>query len=321
MVSLQPVSVDIEAIAIDPTNPGGVTESLRYKRRAPSIRDSYDILSGIVYPVIVHEDPANPGKFVHIDGFGRISEARARGQKEIMAIVFRPMTLEQRICLRQTLGAAQEPFDAASIIRDLQQLAKERHLDITNPEHIKTLVRDLPEKVRKHERDLVMLAHWHPDAIDALGETYSKNGQAVGLDKIRGMDRILRVLEKHHPKTVTKLGGPLSVSLRLTKMYLGKKFSEGTRSQEAVRRVAKAFEAIGQDDPAVFDFISKQRSYSDLPTLGNGSAADDGELIAACKQLTSLLLEVPTESLTAAGRRALKRTDAVLDQVLEGAAV
>ena len=315
----QPVEIDIDLITIDSTNPGSLTESLRYTRRAPSIRDSYDILSQIVYPVIICEDPDNSGRYIHIDGFGRMAEARARGQKKIRAIVFRAMTLEERICLRQTLGAAQEPFDAASIIRDLQQLAKERNLDISDPEQIKTLVPDLPEKVRKHERDLVMLSHWHPSAIEALGETYSKNGQAIGLDKIRGMDRILRVLEKRHPNTVAKLGGSLEVSLRLAKMYLAKKFSEGARSQEAVRKVAKTFEAMPQDDPAVFDFVSKQCSHSELPLITSAVGSDDKQLIAACKQLTSLLLEVPSEALTPGARRALQRTDAVLDEVLGSA--
>ena len=290
---------------------------MRYKRRAPSIRDSYDILSQIIYPVIVCKDPEHPGRYIHIDGYGRITEAMGRGQKTINAIIFPPLTLEQRICLRQTLGAAQEPFDAASIIRDLQELAKERKLDVSNPENIKTLVRDLPAKVRKHEKDLVMLARWHPKAVEALGESYEANGVAIGLDKIRGMDRILKVLEKRHPKTITKLGGQLSASKKLADMYLAKKFSEGTRSQEAIRNVAQTFETISSDDPAVFEFISKEKSYSELPAVPTGGQdAGEAMILRACKQLTSLLIDLEADSLTASAKRALVRTDAVLDKVL-----
>ena len=45
-----PISVSIQNLEDDPTNPGAVTVSLRYKRREPSIRDSYDIIGAIVYP-------------------------------------------------------------------------------------------------------------------------------------------------------------------------------------------------------------------------------------------------------------------------------
>lgn len=315
-----PILIDIDSIDIDPTNPGSLTASIRYQRRQPSIRDSFDILAQIIYPVIVCKYPNNEGRYMHIDGFGRIDEARARGLKKISAIVFPPLTLEQRICLRQTLGAAQEPFDAASIIRDLQELAKERGLDLSNAEHIKTLVRDLPEKVRKHEKDLIMLARWHPKAVEALGETYHDDGSAIGIDKIRGMDRILRVVEKNHPKTISKLGGQRSASLKLANMYLAKKFSEGTRSQEAVRKVAQTFEAMPSDDPAVLDFIAKEKSFSELPKVpSNGEEANEAMILQACKQLITLLLDVETDSLTPAAKRALARTDAVLDEVLKAA--
>jgi hypothetical protein len=316
-----PVVIDLDAIDIDPTNPGGVTESLRYKRRQPSIRDSYDILAQIIYPVIVCEHPEDDTRYIHVDGFGRITEARARGQKQICAIVFPSLTLEQRICLRQTLGAAQEPFDVASIIRDLQELARTRKIDLNNPEQIKTLVRDLPEKVRKHEKDLVMLARWHPDAVDSLGETYRKEGTAIGIDKIRGMDRILRILETRHPQTLEKLGGQQTMSLKLAKMYVAKKFSEGTRSQEAIRRVAQTFDAALENDPAILDFLANEKSYSELPKVPTNGAASESSVVHLCKQLMAVLADLETDSLTPAARRTLERTDAVLDQVLKAEAV
>ncbi|HZZ17239.1 MAG TPA: hypothetical protein VFE08_14900, partial [Candidatus Sulfotelmatobacter sp.] len=175
-----PVSVEIDAIELDPTNPGRMSQSLRDSRRAGSIRDSYDILSRIVYPVIVCEKEGDSSRYIHVDGYGRLKEAQARGQRKINAIVYPPMSLEQRICMRETLNAAQEPFDAVSIIHDLQQLARIRNVDTSDPEQVRTLVRDLPERVRKHEKDLLMLARLHPSAVSAMGESYRKDGATIG---------------------------------------------------------------------------------------------------------------------------------------------
>ena len=148
--------------------------SSRGSRRAGSIRCFYHILSRIVYPIIVCQHPDQPGRYIHIDGYGRLKEAKARGRQLIDAIVFPPLDLEQRICMRQTLNAAQEPFDAVSIIQDLQELAKIRNVDTSDPEQVKTLVRDLPERVRKKEKDLLMLARLHPKAVSSMGRIIAK---------------------------------------------------------------------------------------------------------------------------------------------------
>jgi hypothetical protein len=313
-----PVVIDLDSIEIDATNPGGSTKSLRYQRRAPSIRDSYDILNKIVYPVVVCEHPQHRGKYMHIDGFGRLSEAKARGQRQVSAIVYPSLTLEQRICLRQTLNAAQEAFDAVSIIRDLQELANQRGLDVTNPEHVKTLVRDLPEKVRKHEKDLIMLSRLHPTAIEAMGESYKKDGQTIGLDKFRGMSRILATMEERHPKTLEKLGGQRELSLKLSKMYLDKKFSDGTRSQEAIRQVAHSLKELPEEDRTVSEFFQKEKTYSDLPLLtGRRQAASAAaSLSETCQALIAILLDLDPKVLTMRDRRTLERTDAVLHEVL-----
>lgn len=315
----KPEPVQVDRIDLDPTNPGTATQSLRDSRRAGSIRDSYDILARIIYPVIVCQNPKKKDRYIHVDGYGRLKEARARGQEVIDAIVYPPMTLEQRICMRQTLNAAQEPFDAVSIIHDLQELAKIREVDTSDPEQVKTLVRDLPERVRKHEKDLLMLARLHPTAVSAMGESYRKDGSTIGLDKFRNIARVLRSLEDRHPKTVARLGGPRELSLKVSKMYLDKKFSEGTRSQEAIRRVAQALDQAPENDPAVTEFFEKERPFTELSRLSRGGSTDsDGksEIIAACRALTKLLLDVDTELLTAAELRTLERTESVLNKVL-----
>ena len=319
-VHANPIPVSIDAIEIDPTNPGQTTQSLRDQRRAGSMRDSYDILARIVYPIIVCQEFGDAAHFIHVDGFGRLSEAKARGQKSIDAIVYPPLTLEQRICLRQTLNAAEEPFDAVSIIHDLQILAKERGLDVSNPEQIKTLVRDLPERVRKHEHDLIMLARLHPTAIQAMGESYRMDGKTIGLDKFRGIARILHTMEESHPIAVKKLGGPREVSLRLSKMYLDKKFSEGKRSQEAIRDVAKALKELPADDRRVTEFFEQELSHTELsapakPEAG-GNHNRESEMTNACQRLLTLLVALDIESLSRAERRVLERTATVLNKVV-----
>lgn len=315
-----PVPVKLADIELDPTNPGNVTQSLRNDRRAGSIRDSYDILARIIYPIIVCQHPDRPTKYIHVDGLGRYTEAKSRGQQEIDAIIYPPMNLEQRICFRQTLNAAQEPFDAVSIIRDLQELARERKLDTTDPQQIKTLVRDLPERVRKHEKDLIMLARLHPRAVEVMGESYRKDGNTIGLDKFRNIARVLRTMEERHPKTVVKLGGPRELSLKLSKMYLDKKFSEGARSQEAIRTVAQALDSAPADDAKVSDFFVNERPFTELVLTStprtSSRTSQDVDLISACRTLTKLLLDVDTEALTNAELRALERTEAVLNKVL-----
>lgn len=327
-VSETPNLIDIEKIDIDPTNPGSRSASLRYQRRAPSIRDSYDILSKNIYPIVVCENQDKPKRFIHVDGFGRLDESIARGLKKISAIIYPPMSLEQRILFRQTLNAAQEPFDATSIINDLWELAKERKLDISNSEHIKTLVRDLPIKVRKHEKDLLILARWHPKAVTLLGESYKESGETMGIDKFRELDSIVKTMESHHPKTVVKLGGVKGVTLKLATMYTKKKFSEGTRSQDAIRRVVRTFKILNEDDRSVANFFLKEKGISGLPEIkgenlkehNNSESGQNKQIeenpIEICKTLTRVLLDIDAQTLTVNERRVLNRTATVLNQVL-----
>jgi hypothetical protein len=71
-----------------------------------------------------------------------------------------------------------------------------------------------------------------------------------------------------------------------------------------------------EDDTAVLEFITKEKSYSELPAVPTDGPANEALLLQTCKQLTGLLLELEVDSLTETARRALKRTDTVLDEVL-----
>jgi hypothetical protein len=312
-----PVWINIKDIDLDTTNPGSVTESLRYQRRAPSIRDSYDILGGIIYPIIVCQNAEHVGRFIHVDGFGRLEQLKQRGEKRACAYVYPPMTLEQRICFRQTLNAAQEPFDAASIIQDLRTLAEERGLDIHNTEHVETLVRDLPEKVRKHRRDILILSRWHPDAIAKIGESYNADRESIGLDQMRGLGRIMAVTEKRHQDTLKKVGGLQELSKKLVQSFLDERFSENGKSQQGIRAVVRSLKKIQPDDPAILKFFKDEVSVRGLEQVAEESVPNEqGVVLDGCSKFIKLLLSLNTQLLTEDEAVALKRTATVLDSVL-----
>ena len=319
-ISNHPIDIEIARIEIDATNPGAdEAKSLRYQRRAGSIRDSVDIIGSIVYPIVVCQKPDDPTRYIHVDGYGRLSELRNRGAKTVRALVFPPLTLEQRICMRETLNAAQEPFDAVSIVRDLWQLAHERGLSLDNAEQVKTLVRDLPEKVRKFQRDLIMLGKWHPKAVDKLGESYEEDGQAIGIDKIRSLHSLIRVVHDRHAKVLKRLGGERELSLTLAQMYTEGKFrGGGTRSQEAIRNVTRTVKNLREDHDKLFDFFDQQQSWTALPS-SNGRAAP-ADVLKTCQDFVAALLEIEEPAkLDVKERRALERTATVLSQVLGNA--
>jgi len=313
----QPEWINIDDIDVDSTNPGSVTDSLRYQRRAPSIRDSYDILGRIVYPVIVSKNGEHAGRFIHVDGFGRLEQLKERGEKRVRAYIYPPMTLEQRICFRQTLNAAQEPFDAVSIIQDLRVLADERKLDLNNPDHVKTLVRDLPEKVQKHEKDILELSRWHPDAVRALGESYGTNPKAIGLDQIRSLGRIMTEMISRHQNSLKKLGGSLEFSKSVAQMYLDRKFAESGRSQEGIRVVIRCLKTLPSDDPSVLEFFENGMTIAALDKAAKANISNErGVVVAGCSSFINTLLNLNAKRLTDEDKDALRRTALVLNGVL-----
>lgn len=313
----EPEWINLEDIDVDDTNPGSVTESLRYQRRAPSIRDSYDILGGIVYPIIVSKSGEHTGRFIHVDGFGRLEQIRERGEKRVRAYIYPPMTLEQRICFRQTLNAAQEPFDAVSIIQDLKILADERKLDLHNSDHVKTLVRDLPEKVQKHEKDILELSRWHPDAIKTLGESYGTSPKAIGLDQIRSLGRIITEMMSRHENTLEKLGGSLEFSKSIAQMYLDRRFAERGRSQEGIRVVIRCLKTLPSDEPSILEFFRNGMTIEALDKVAKASAPNErGVVVAGCSSFINMLLNLNAKRLTEEEKDALRRTSLVLNGVL-----
>ena len=313
----------IDDIEIDSTNPGSLTESHRYERRAESMLDSYDILERVVYPIVVCEKQDEDGKYIHIDGYGRLGMLRAKGVKEVKAIIYPPMNLEQRICFRQTLNAAQEPFDPVSIIHDLKLLAQERGLSLQNRADIKALVRDLPARVQARERDLLILARWHSEVVDRMGEQSGSQQEAIGLDQLRGLDRLLSAVVKEHPHVAEKKGGQLEVSKILGQGFYGQRFADGMRSQEGIRKAIKAVKSLPEDHAAVDEFLSGDIALRTLIRQGEerseeqeSSEERDVTIIEACQTLASLLIQVDANSLSEGEYRALERTHRVLESVI-----
>jgi len=177
--------VDISLLDTDPTNPGSDAYSKRYKRREKPISERYDILGGIIYPLVVCTKGDGTGRFRIVDGHGRRDEAVRRNQKETTRIIFPPLNLEQRILLRQVLNAAQEPFDTPLVLRDLHLLARERNLDLTNDMDLRALLTDLPVNIRKHEDKLKVQAKWPSDVSDKIGIDGNEESGVIGYDKIK----------------------------------------------------------------------------------------------------------------------------------------
>ena len=313
--------LSINDIEIDSTNPGSLTESHRYERREESMLDSYDILERVVYPIVVCEKQDEVGKYIHIDGYGRLGMLKAKGVKDVRAIVYPPMNLEQRICFRQTLNAAQEPFDPVSIIRDLRLLAGERGLSLQNRGDIKALVRDLPARVQAREKDLLVLSRWHPEVVERMGEQSGPEQEIIGLDQLRSLDRLLSSVVKEHPAIANANGGPLEISKILGQCFHNHRFADGMRSQEGIRKAIKAVKGLPANHAAVGEFLSGDTDLRALIRQGEefseeNESSDKISIVEACQSLTALLIKVDANSLSEEESRALERTQTVLESVI-----
>jgi hemerythrin-like domain-containing protein len=318
--------VEIAKLDTDPSNPGSDPYSSRYKRREKPISESYDILGAIIYPLVISTKDDGTGRFWIIDGHGRRDEAVRRNQQEINAIIFPPLTLEQRILLRQVLNAAQEPFDTPLVLRDLFLLAQERGLDIRNDMDLRALLSDLPVNIRKHEDKLKVLAKWPQDVADKIGIDDNEEKGVLGYDKIKELDTLVNAVKKHHPKAAALFRQYLN--RQVLTLYSSSVFRDGGRSQQRIRDARAAMKRIENDDPVVSKFLKgnmlvgefEQASESHAKDKGNAAADTVGtslNLVDLCKMLNSMLTDVDAQNLSAVERRTLKRTSELISKVLE----
>jgi hypothetical protein len=316
--------IKLSLLDTDPTNPGSDPNSNRYKRREKPISESYDILGGIIYPLVVSSKDDGSGRFWIVDGHGRRDEANRRNQREISSIVFPPLTLEQRIILRQVLNAAQEPFDTPLVLRDLHILAQERELDIRNDVDLRALLADLPVNIRKHEDKLKVLAKWPAEVSDKIGIDENEEKGIVGYDKIKELDSVVNAIKKHHPNTYSQFPGS-TLNRQLLELYFSSVFRDGGRSQEGIREARAALKKTEKDAPIVSkflkggmmvgEFIQASESHKKGTSERSAESFDTG-LVELCKKLNALLTDVDAHNLGAAERRTLKRTYELISQVL-----
>lgn len=312
--------IALSLLDTDPTNPGSDPRSGRYKRREKPISESFDILGRIVYPLVVCTKDDGTGRFWIVDGHGRKDEGERRSLKEMNAIIFPALTLEQRILLRQVLNAAQEPFDTPLVLRDLYVLAKERKLDIRNEVDLRALLADLPANIRKHEDKFKLLAKWPMDVSDKIGVDDNDEAGILGFDKVKELDGVVNAIKKHHPKAAAHYPGA-SLYHQALKLYFSNVFRDGARSQEGIRTARTVLKKLDNDDPAVAKFLGGSLMVGELKQTAENHAKPkangDGDLVTLCKQLNGLLTDVDAHNLTAVERRTLKRTSELISKVLE----
>jgi hypothetical protein len=302
----------------DTTNPGKDSLSKRYDRRAPNIRESYDIIGNVVYPIVVCLRRGFAGRYIAIDGHGRLDELRRRGRKKVRAIVFAALSLEQRICLREVLNAAQEPFDTPLVLRDLGLLAEERGLDIRNNNDLESLLADLPESIRKHRAKLKLLAKWPLEVADKIGVDDNDDAGVIGLDKVKELNGLVSAIQRNHPETALAFSGD-RLYKQVLKLYFDGKFRDGRRSQDTIRDARRLLKKLPQDHIAGKKFIKGTVDFSEFKAEAEPSVQDrSGKhgVVGLCKELAALLTDVDAANLTADERRSLKRTADLASQVL-----
>jgi len=312
--------INMDLLDTDPTNPGSDPLSQRYKRREKPISESYDILGRFVYPLVVSEK--GDGRYWIVDGHGRHDEAKRRKNiKQIRAIVYPRLSLEQRILLRQILNAAQEPFDTPLVLRDLHVLARERKLDIRRDVDLRALLVDLPANIRKHEQKLRLLSKWPAEVADKIGIDDNDEAGVIGYDKVKELDGVVNALNKHHPKTAGQYSGA-KLYRQVLKLYFTNVFRNGTRSQEGIRDARRILKNIENDDPAIGDFLKGGLTVTEFESKAEKRPKkkeidDDADIVSVCKLLNGMLTDVDAHNLTAVERRSLKRTSELISQVLE----
>ena len=310
--------IDMSLIETDPTNPGADQFSRRYERRAGPISDSFDIIGGYVYPPVVCKSTNGAGPYIVVDGHGRLDEARRRGHKKARALLYPALTLEQRICLRETLNAAQEPFDTPLVLKDLQLLAQERGLDLSDEKDMRALLADLPANVRKHEEKLKLLAKWPADLAVKVGVDDDDKAGVVGFDKIKELDSVVNTIRKHHPQIASTYSGE-KLYRRVLELYFGDVFRDGRRSQDTIRDARRVLKKLPDNNPVVAKLLKGGTTFTTFKDEAERcipEATQPRGMVEVCKELNVLLTDVDPYNLSAVEKRSLKRTAELVSQVL-----
>jgi ParB-like nuclease domain len=318
--------IDIDKLDVDPTNPGSSDISDRYRRREQPIRESYDILGRIVYPLVVCTKDDGPGRFWLVDGHGRFAEAKARGEKKVACIVFPSLTLQQRIILRQVLNAAQEPFDPPLILRDLYKLAEERNLDIRNSdEDLDELLADFPAVFANEKSKLRVLSEWPEDVAHKISIDVNKKDDmdepgVIGYRKIHQLNVLLKKVRKQHPVIAGHYPGE-KLNRQLLRLYFDGVFKDGGRSQDGIEKANKVIREADDNEPLIGDFLKGSLKVGEFASKAEQKQqekeASESPLVRLCKELKVKLNNIYPPELSRKEYYQLKSTRDVIEQALE----
>ena len=328
---VQPLSdnvqwIDVDKLDVDPTNPGSSDISDRYKRREQPIRESYDILGRIVYPLVICTKDDGSGRFWLVDGHGRFAEAKARGEKKIACIVFPSLTLQQRIILRQVLNAAQEPFDPPLILRDLYKLAEERNLDIRNNDNdLDELLADFPAVFANEKSKLRVLAEWPEDVAHKISIDVNKKDDAdepgvIGYRKIHQLNVLLKKVRNRHSTIAAHYPGE-KLNRQLLRLYFDGVFKDGGRSQDGIEKANKVIREADDNEPLIADFLKGTLKVGEFVAKAeekqHAKEASESPLVRLCNELKVKLSTIDPPDLTRKEQFALKLTNTVISEMLE----
>lgn len=322
--------VKMKLIDRDPSNPGSSPYSERYKKREQPIHESYDVLGGVIYPLIVSSKDDGSGHFWLVDGQGRYDEAEKRGQEEINCIIFPRLELSHRILLRQVLNSAQQPIDPPLILRDLQIMADELHLDIRNSDaDVEELLSQFPATFAEEmSGKLRVLAQWPKDITDKISIDVRKDDGAdepgtIGYRKIELLLRVVKKVRTRHPAIADQYPGE-KLHRRVHQLYFDGAFRDGGRSQDGIERVKWVVNNADANEPLVADFlkgaIKANELYAKVVAKLQAKEAAEPPLVRVCNELKALLANIYPPELSAKEKFALKSTHTVLGEALEAIA-
>ena len=140
----------------------------------------------------------------------------------------------------------------------------------------------------------------------------------IGLDKIKALTGIVDEVKKNHPETYQRFGGDKGLTGKLGRMYLSKKFSEGTRSQEAIRRVKAAIKSLPKNAGPVQSYFENEWAHTLMEDFAPAKS-NNKDIRSVCQNLSKLLLEADADNLDVDELRILKRINVQIHSLLDEA--
>ena len=123
-------------------------------------------------------------------------------------------------------------------------------------------------------------------------------------------------LKKNHPKLYDDFGGDKGLTKKLGTMYLDMKFSQGTRSQEAIRKVTQGIAELPENHAAIRGYFEHELPYQSIAQFAPVKPSKN-DISTACEALVQLLVKADVNELTEDDLRVLRRTNLQISGILE----